>query len=323
MGGLVLMTLLGTIVVPAALIGYIRLTEAVLRAFPRKRRRTLRAGVWLAPALGMLAIFLVYPIVRTLCLSVLDAQSARFVGLQNYLFAFTNPAMGIAIRNNALWLAVFATATVGAGLVMAVLTDQMRYEAWARAAMFMPMAISFTAASVIWKFVYAFRPWGDPQIGIVNALLTSLVPHFQPLAWLVLSPLNDFALMAVAVWVWVGFCLVVLSAALKAIPADLLEAARVDGAGEWRVFWKISLPILGPTILVVFTTMVIFALKAFDIVYVMTGGKFDTDVIANRMYREMFVFRDFGHASAIAVILFAATLPVIGLNVRRWSGVGR
>jgi len=189
--------------------------------------------------------------------------------------------------------------------------------------MFMPMAISFVAASVIWKFVYAFRPMGQPQIGVLNALLSSIVPRFHPIAWLVTPSLNNFALIAVGVWVWAGFCLVILSAALKAFPVELGEAARVDGADEWQVFRRVTLPMLGPTIGVVATAMVIFAFKAFDIVYVMTNGNFNTDVIANQMYKAMFTFQDFGRASAIAIILFATTIPVVVINVRRYLGQER
>ncbi|HKV43688.1 MAG TPA: sugar ABC transporter permease [bacterium] len=320
MGRLALTILLGTAGIPALLIGYVIGTETLLRALPQKRRPLLRSWLWLVPAFAFLGVFLIYPTLRTLYLSVFDAQSMRFVGLQNYRFALTNPAMQIAIRNNLLWLAIFTALTVGIGLVMAVLTDRVRYESAARMAMFMPMAISFVAASVIWKFVYAFRPAGDPQIGILNALLARLVSDFQPIAWLVISPLNNLALIVIGVWVWAGFCMVILSASLKGVPAGLLEAARIDGASEWQVFRRITIPILSPTIVVVVSTMVIFALKAFDIVYVMTNGNYDTDVIANRMYKEMFTFRDFGHASAIAVVLFAATLPLIVANIRRWSG---
>lgn len=312
-----LSALIGSVGVPAVLIGGIYLFEVLLRSLPEGRRSTFRPWLWLAPTFLLLGVFLVYPALRTLYLSVFDAGSARFIGLQNYLFAVTSSEVLGALRNNLLWLTVFTTVTVGIGLAMAVLTDRVRYEAIARSVMFMPMAISFVAASVIWKFVYAFRPRGEPQIGALNALLSGMVPNFHPVAWLVAPVLNNFALIAVGVWVWAGFCLVILSAALKTFPVDLLEAARVDGAGEWQVFRRITLPMLGPTIGVVVTTMMIFAFKAFDIVYVMTNGNFNTDVIANQMYKAMFTFQDFGRASAMAVILFAATIPVVAANIRR------
>ncbi len=314
----VLMALIVVIGVPAVQLGYAILIEAVLRRVPERTQGILRPWLWLAPALAFLGVFLIYPALHTLYLSFLDARSTVFVGLANYVFAFTNRDMLLAFRNNLLWLIFFTGCTVSVGLLLAVLTDRVRYESLAKFIIFLPMAISFVAASVIWKFVYEFRPAGAPQIGLLNAALTGLLSHFRPVAWLVNLATNNVALIVVAVWVWVGFCLVILSAALKGIPAELLEAARVDGATEWRVFWNIIVPTLSSTIVVVTTTMVIFALKAFDVVYVMTSGNFNTEVIANRMYKEMFTFRDFGRASAIAVILFVATIPIMIANIRRF-----
>lgn len=314
---MLLIALIVAVGVPAAQVGYAAVIESALRPLPDRTQWKLRPWLWLLPALTFLAVFLIYPALYTLYLSTLDARSMGFVGLKNYVFAFTNPEMLVAFRNNLLWLVFFTGLTVSVGLLLAVLTDRVRYEGAAKSIIFLPMAISFVAASVIWKFVYEFRPAGAPQIGLLNAVLTAL-PDGRPVAWLVNLRLNNLALIAVAVWVWVGFCLVILSAGLKAIPAELLEAARVDGATEWQVFRRILLPGLSPTIVVVATTMVIFALKAFDVVYVMTNGNFNTEVIANRMYKEMFNVRDFGRASAIAVILFAATVPVMIANIRRF-----
>ncbi len=308
--------LVAVVGVPAVQVGYVVLVEAMLGRLGPVPQRVLRPWLWLAPALLFLGAFLIYPAAGTIWLSVLGPRSDRFVGLENYLFALTNTDMRIAFRNNLLWLTAFTTVTVGLGLAMAVLADRVRYESVVKTVMFLPMAVSFVAAGVIWKFVYEFRPAGAPQIGLANALLVRVIPGFEPVAWLVHPVANNLALIMVAVWVWVGFCLVILSAALKAIPSEILEAARVDGASEWRLFWTVIVPMLGPTITVVATTMVIFSLKAFDIVYVMTNGNFNTEVIANRMYKEMFTFRDFGRAGAIAVILFAATIPVMAANIR-------
>ncbi len=313
-----LVALIAIVAVPAIQVGYAAAIESALRRLPERTQWALRPWLWLAPALAFLAVFLIYPALHTVYLSLLDARSTAFVGVKNYAFAFTNREMLLAFRNNLLWLVCFTGLTVGIGLVLAVLTDRVRYEAAAKSIIFLPMAISFVAASVIWKFVYEFRPAGAPQIGLLNAVLTAAIPDGQPVAWLVNLRLNNLALIGVAVWVWVGFCLVILSAGLKGIPSELLEAARVDGATEWQVFRKILLPALSTTLIVVTTTMVIFALKAFDVVYVMTNGNLNTEVIANRMYKEMFTFRDFGRASAIAVILFAATVPVMIANIRRF-----
>jgi alpha-glucoside transport system permease protein len=317
MGG-VLAALAAAIGAVAAQVGYIACAERVLERLPSTRGRALRPWLWLTPAFGFIAIFLLYPALNTGYLSAMGPRSEQFVGLENYRFVFTNRDMLVAFRNNLLWLTLFTAITVGLGLAMAALTDRVRYESLANSALFLPMAISFVAAAVIWKFVYEFRPAGAPQIGALNALLTGLLPNVQPVAWLVNRSTNNLALIGVAAWVWVGFCLVIFSAAIKGIPSAILDAARADGATEWQVFARITVPMLAPTVAVVATTMVIYSLKAFDIVYVMTSGNFGTEVIANRMYKEMFTFRDFGRASAIAVVLFVATAPVLVANIRRW-----
>jgi alpha-glucoside transport system permease protein len=304
--------------VPAALILYIAAAERLVRRLPGRRQAGLRPWLWLAPAALFLTLFLVYPVLNTIWLSFFGPDSREFVGLRNYAYVFTDSAMLEALRNNLVWLVLFTLLTVSLGLVIAVLTDRVAYESVAKAIVFLPMAISFVAAGIIWKFMYDYRPPGVPQTGTVNALLTTLVPSFEPQAWLVEQPGNNIALIVAAVWIWTGFCLVILSAGLKGIPEETLEAARIDGANEWQIFWRIIVPLLGSTIAVVATTMVITALKAFDIVYIMTNGNFGTEVIANRMYKELFNVRDFGRASAIAVLLLAAIVPVMIFNLRRF-----
>ena len=281
-----------------------------------------KANIWpwvyITPALLILAFFLVYPIINTIYLSFLDKGSKSFAGLSNYIFALTKKPMLIAFRNNLLWLIVFTVFAVSLGLIFAVLFDRVRYEAVIKSVIFLPMAISFVGAGVIWKFVYAYRPAGSPQIGLLNAALSKF-PNSEPVGWLVNRATNNFALILVGIWIWVGFCMVILSAAYKGIPKELLEAARVDGANELQVFWRIIIPAMTPTIAVVATTMVINVLKVFDIVYVMTNGEFGTEVIANRMYKEMFQFHNFGRASAIAVILLLVIIPVMIINIRRFK----
>jgi alpha-glucoside transport system permease protein len=198
-----------------------------------------------------------------------------------------------------------------------VLTDRVSYESAAKGVIFLPMAISFVAAGVIWKFMYDYRPPGSPQTGALNAAITA-IPGVEPQAWLINSPGNNLALIAVAVWTWTGFCAVILSAALKGIPPEVIEASRVDGANEWQIFRHVIVPLISPTIAVVTTTMIIFALKAFDVVYVMTNGNYGTDVIANVMYKQLFNARDFGRAAAIAVVLLVAIAPVMMFNVGRF-----
>jgi alpha-glucoside transport system permease protein len=221
-----------------------------------------------------------------------------------------------AIRNSVIWLVLFTAMSVLFGLAFAVLFDRVRYEAVAKSIIFIPLAISFTAAAVIWRFMYDYRPPGVMQTGTLNAVLG--VFRVDPVAWLVNSPLNTLALVVVGVWMWAGFNMVILSAGLKGMNPELLEAARVDGASEWRVFWHVTLPFLAPTLAVVTTLMVVVALKTFDIVYVMTNGSFDTNVIANDMYQELFSFGQPGRASAIAIVLLLAVLPVMVVNIRRF-----
>jgi len=281
------------------------------------KKKDIWPWVYITPALLILMFFLVYPVVNTFYISFFGKDSKSFVGLSNYIFAFTKKPMLVAFRNNLLWLVVFTIFTVSLGLIFAVLFDRVRYEAIAKSIIFLPMAISFVGAGVIWKFVYTYRPANSPQIGILNAVLSKF-PNFEPIAWLVNRITNNFALIFVGIWIWVGFCMVILSAAYKGIPKELLEAARVDGATELQVFWRITIPIMKPTIAVVATTMIINVLKVFDIVYVMTNGEFGTEVIANRMYKEMFHFHDFGRASAIAVILLVVIIPIMITNIRRF-----
>ena len=281
------------------------------------KRRDWVPWLYMAPALLILGVYLVYPIVGTVYYSFFDKRSEHFVGWANYKWALTSKVMHIAFRNNILWLIFFTVFVVGFGLVLAVLADRVRYESPLKSIIFLPMAISFVGAGVIWKFVYAYRPKGAPQIGLLNAIITAL--GGEPVGWLVNRHVNNFALIVVGIWVWTGFCMVVFSAAYKGIPRELLEAARVDGATEWQTFRYVTLPLMVPTIAVVTTTMVINVLKVFDIVYVMTNGDFGTEVLANRMYKEMFNFRNYGRASAIAVILLLAIIPVMLINIRRFQ----
>jgi alpha-glucoside transport system permease protein len=310
------LALIAIVGVPLATAGYLVLVERMLALLPDRRRGAVRPWLWLAPALALLLVFLVYPALQTMVLSLYDASSTAFVGLDNFVYVFTDGAMLGALRNNLLWIVFFTAVTVTLGLLVAVLSDRVPYESVAKAIVFLPMAISFVAAGVIWKFMYDYRPPGLPQTGAINAVATAV--GAEPHAWLIEAPGNNVALIAVAVWTWVGFCTVILSAGLKGIAPEILEAARVDGASEWLIFRHVIVPLMSPTIAVVATTMVIFALKAFDIVYVMTNGNYDTEVIANRMYKEMFNFRHFGRAAAIAVVLLVAIVPVMWFNVGRF-----
>lgn len=301
----------------AALLGYIVVAEWLLHRLPAGARPRLRPWIWIGPALAFVGFFLIAPAIQTIVLSLMNATSESFVGVDNYVNVLTDPDVHVAIRNNLLWWIVFFTSFVLInGLVIAVLADRVRYEGIAKSLIFLPQAISFVAAGTIWKFIYSYQPPGVEQTGTLNAIVVGLGGEPQP--WLTQAPTNNFLLIIVAVWAWCGFATVILSAALKGVPVELLEAARLDGASEVKVFRQIIFPLLLPTITVVATTLVIFALKAFDVVYVMTNGNFETEVLANRMYKEMFTVRDYGRASAVAVLLLAGIVPVLAFNLRRF-----
>lgn len=314
--------LMGVIVVvgvPLATVAYVAAIEWFLERLPHVYRVRLRPWLWILPAVFLLGFYLVYPTTNTILLSFQNADSTEYVGLENYVFAFTNNDMIAAFKNNLIWLVFFTACTVVFGLLIALLTDRVSYEAAIKGLIFLPMAISYVAAGVIWKLMYEFEPAGATQTGTVNAFLTWLIPDFEPVAWLVTQPVNKAALIIIGVWMWTGFAMVILSAGLKSIPEEIIEAARVDGASEWQILLNVTLPMMTSTIAVVTTTMIINVLKIFDIVYVMTNGNFDTEVIANRMYKEMFNFRDFGRASAIAVVLLLAIIPVMLYNINRFT----
>jgi alpha-glucoside transport system permease protein len=302
--------------VPAAMVGYIALMELLVGLFPYHSRRRVRPWLWVGPALLLLTFYLVYPTLNTAYLSFLNADSTQGVGIENYKYVFTNRDMLSSLKNNVLWLVLLTGLTVTFGLLFAVLFDRVKYETVAKALVFLPMAISFVAAGIIWKLMYDYQPPLKPQTGTLNAIVTAV--GGQPVPWLVDRATNNPALIWVGVWVWTGFALVILSAGLKGIPQEIIEAARVDGANEWQILFRITIPMMSSTIAVVATTMVIYALKAFDVVYVMTNGNFGTDVIANRMYKEMFNFNQFGRASAIAVVLLLAIVPVMLININRF-----
>jgi alpha-glucoside transport system permease protein len=312
---LALVVILG---IPAATIAYIYLIELLVARLPDRVRYRLRPWLWVGPAVFLVAVYLVYPSINTAYRSLLNNNSTRFVGLENFRFALTDPQMLAAFRNNLIWLIFFTAFTVIIGLLIAILADRVGYESLVKAIIFLPMAISYVAASVIWRLMYEYQPPGRPQTGTVNALLTALFPNFEPLAWLVNYPINNLALIAIGVWMWTGFSTVIFSAGLKSIPEEILEAARIDGANEFQILRNVTVPMLSSTIAVVTTTMIINVLKIFDIIYVMTNGNFNTEVIANRMYKEMFNFRHFGRASAIAMVLFLAIVPVMIANIRRF-----
>ncbi|MEW6403244.1 MAG: sugar ABC transporter permease [Chloroflexota bacterium] len=303
------------------------------------RQGNLAPWLYLLPALLVMSFFIVYPMINTVALSFSNKDGTASAAttcvegrpcwgiFENYRYALTsefdftsfwtfwNTFWQSSYGNNIKWMVVMTAGTVGIGLAFAVLADRVKYEPLAKAIIFMPMAVSFVGAGIIWKFVYDYGTQ-QVQIGLLNSIITSL--GGRPIAWLSAPAINTLMLIVVGVWIWTGFCMTILSASLKSVPDEILEAARVDGASEWTAFWKIMVPIIMPTILVVITTMVINVLKLFDIVYVMTGGNFGTEVIANRMYTEMYKNFNVGRGTAVAVILVLAIIPFIYYNVKRF-----
>ena len=299
----------------AVLLVWLWLAERIAGAAPHRARRAVLGWLWLAPAVALVGVYLLWPLLNTLYLSMRDARSSAWRGMDNYRYLVQDGQVHAALRNNLLWLVLLTAGCVAIGLLVATVADQVRYEALAKAAIVLPTAIPFVAGAVIWRFMYQYQPPGSAQTGTLNAVWTSVTGR-DPLAFLVDESTNNAALIAVGVWMTTGFATIILSAAVKGVPAELREAARMDGASGYQVFRYILLPHVRPAIVVTATLLAISAFKAFDIVYVMTNGNFATDVLANLMYRQLFVDQDYGRASAIAVLLAVAAVPVLIINAR-------
>jgi len=285
---------------------------------PKWRDRIL-PWVFVGPALALLAVFLVYPAAGTVLRSLQD-DHGQFT-TANYS-VLTEPEFTAILRNNIVWLIVGTGGSVVLGLIIAGLFDRIRREAVAKTIVFLPLAISLVGASVIWGFVYAWQPAGQPQIGLLNAIIVGL--GGKPIPWLTTSPINIFCEILILIWLQTGFAMVVFSAAIKGVSGEVLEAARLDGASERQLFVRVIVPMIRGSIVTVATTIAIVTVKIFDIVYVTTGGRFDDDVVANRMFLEIFQFFDDGRGAALATLLFIAVLPVMYINLRnfRRQGVG-
>ena len=280
-----------------------------------RRQAYIRPWLFLAPALLILAVYLVYPVIDTLWLSLKDRGGQNFVGLANYQWAIGDREFRQSILNNFLWLLVVPAACTFLGLVIAVLTDRIWWGNIAKSLIFMPLAISFVGASVIWKFIYEYRGAGQTQIGLLNAVVQAL--GGDPQVWIALPFWNNLFLMVILIWIQTGFAMVILSAALRGIPEETIEAATIDGASGFQIFWKIMVPQIWSTIAVVWTTITILVLKVFDIVLTMTNGQWNTEVLANLMFDWMFRGGgDFGRGAAIAVVIMLAVVPIMVWNVR-------
>lgn len=322
-------------------------TNELVENLPDNIRDRLRPFVFVGPALAILFVFLVYPTINTVILSFRDAEGEfpcvretvivnerersvckteivngeevevkDYFYLGNYDYAVNSDAMRTAFRNNVLWVVLVVGVTVSLGLVIAVMVDRIgRWESVAKSVIFLPMAISAVGASVIWSFMYFVEGKPNrPQIGLINAIIVGT--GNKPVNILNDTSINNYALILIMIWLLTGYCMVILSAAVKGVPDELLEAARIDGAGEVRIFFNVIIPFIRGTLLVVITTVFTMVLKVFDIVYTLTGGRRDTEVIANRMFRSFFNEGDYGRGSAIAVIMLIALLPIVFWNIR-------
>lgn len=272
--------------------------------------------IFLGPAVLLVTIGLVVPAVQTFLLSFKNAGGKKVVGFSNYAWIFTTEDNRQFLINTALWILITPILSTALGLTLALLLDRMRRESLPKALIFMPMAISFVGASIIWNLVYQYRDPSvtDTQVGLLSAIVMKL-GWANPPNWLLWQPWNNFFLMVIMIWIQTGFAMVVLSAAVKAIPMEITEAAMLDGATGWKLFQKVTVPMIRGTLVVVLTTIAIGVLKVFDIVRTMTNGNFGTQVVANEMYAQSFVQFDYGRGSALAVVLFVAVIPLIVYNV--------
>jgi alpha-glucoside transport system permease protein len=280
---------------------------------PKRGRERWQIGILLAPAALLLLVGLIIPAIRTTVLSFMDPAGKKFVGFANYKWMFTTPDIVIVLRNTALWVVLGPLVATSVGLVYAVLVDKTKFEKLAKSLIFLPMAISFVGAGIIWKFVYASRV-GHSEIGLLNQVVIALGGH--PWAWLLRQPWNTLFLIVIMIWIQAGFATVVLSAAIKGIPSDTIEAARIDGANSWQLFWQITVPSIRPALVVVVVTISIATLKVFDIVRAVTGGNFGTSVVANEMYNQSFRYNESGQGAALAVLLFLLVMPIVFYQVR-------
>ncbi len=310
-GKLVLM--LVAVLVFAAVIGLILLVASLIE------RRTQRGLAWIfvGPTVLLLGIGLVYPAVRTIIRSFFDAVGHNFIGLGNYATIFSSSDQIVVLRNTVLWVLVTPFVATAVGLIYAVLVDGARGEAIAKSLIFLPMAISLVGASIIWKFVYEFRPDqpGVAQIGLLNQIIVWL--GGSPVQFLVGAPWNTLFLIVVMIWIQAGFAMTILSASIKAIPEEIVEAARLDGVSGVQMFRFVTLPSIRPSVVVVLTTIAIACLKVFDIVRTMTGGSFGTSVVANEFYTQSFSAANQGLGAALAVLLFILVVPIVVYNIRQ------
>jgi alpha-glucoside transport system permease protein len=279
-----------------------------------KKARPIAIVIFLGPALVLLLAGLIIPAIRTFVFSFMNPDSNGWVGFDNYYWMTQDPNIKTIMINTILWIMVVPIFTAALALLLAIMLDRIKHESIPKSLLFMPMAISFVGASIIFKFVYEYRDPGEVQIGLLSSVVDFL--GGTPKDWMLSKPLNTFLLMIIYVWTQMGFGMVILSAAIKAVPADIVEASSLDGASGWRLFRNITFPMIKGTFIVVLATGVVGSLKLFDIVRTMTGGNFGTNVLANEMYSQVFVQFDQGKGSALAIVLFLLVTPILIYNIR-------
>lgn len=279
-----------------------------------KKARPIALIIFLGPALVLLLAGLIIPAIRTILFSFMNPDSNEWVGFDNYYWMTQDPNIKSIMVNTILWILVVPIFTAALGLLLAIMLDRIKHESIPKSLLFMPMAISFVGASIIFKFVYEYREPDEVQIGLLSTIVDFL--GGTPQDWMLSKPLNTFLLMIIYVWTQMGFGMVILSAAIKAVPSDIVEASSLDGASGWRLFKNITFPMIKGTFIVVLATGVVGALKVFDIVRTMTGGNFSTNVLANEMYSQVFVQFDTGKGSALAIVLFLLVTPILIYNIQ-------
>ncbi len=297
------------------------LLNQLAQRLPGKWEHRVKPYVFVGPAVLIIGFFLIYPALQTIHFSFANRTSTGYVGFQNYTDLLTSSAFLQTLFNTLLWIVVVPAVVIGFGLLIAVMADRLgaRGEKSVKSIIFLPMAISAVSAGTVWGFIYTLRPAGQEQIGVLNAIVTAF--GGDPVPWLQIDTgkLNSFLLMIILIWTQTGFAMVLLSSAIKAVPEETLEAARLDGATEVQIFSRIIIPQIWATVITVFITVLITVMKVFDIVYVMTNGRFNTDVVARAFFGELFTNGNRGRAAAIVVLLMIAIIPIMVYQVRHFK----
>jgi alpha-glucoside transport system permease protein len=296
------------------------LLNKIAELLPGRLEDKVKPWLYILPAYVAIVVYLLYPSVLAFIASFQDATSENWVGFENFQMLLTNTGFQQTLFNTLLWMIIVPVVTVVLGLAIAVLADRLkpRYENLSKTIVFLPMAISMVGAATVWRFVYAYRPEGQDQVGLQNAIVTGL--GADPVPWLQQSQfhLNSLLLMVMLLWAQIGFGMVLLSSAIKGVPTDTVEAAHIDGANDRQTFFRVVVPQMKATIVTVFITTLIAAMKTFDVVYVMTSGQFNTNILGVEFYRQLTSNFNNGAASAIVVMLLIATLPVMVFQVKHF-----